>query len=134
MAVKKIDLWNKVKVTEIPDELTVDPLEVLFEDRLQKAYLFDDQDEREHDECYKVYDEKFSELKATLSVEQMELFCDVDRALSNQFSVEVFAGYKHGFRDGVLLMFRTILRASLDDGHGKDALGEITDKVLNLAK
>lgn len=133
MAMRKIDIWKKVKETEIPDKLTVDPLDVLYFDRQELIELFDEQDASEHGKWSEIWEASRSKLDATLNEEQKYLYdmawCDFNHIIG----VENMSAYKSGFRDGVLLMFRTILRASLD-GHGKDLMSEITDRVLNPAK
>jgi len=133
MATKKMDLWKLVQEAGIPDELTVDPIEVLYCNRMEGP-LFDEQDEKERDKYGKAYDKRLSKLEVTLSDEQKKLFFKVDSALADISSVQAFSSYKHGFRDGVILMFNTLLNASMKDTINKAIEGELKDKVVSLAK
>ncbi len=133
MGTRKMDLWKLVQEAGIPDELSVDPMVILCSNRMEGP-LFDEQDEKERDEYGKAYDKKLSKLEATMSDEQKKLFFKADSALSSIFSVEVYSTYKHGFRDGVILMFNTLLKASMKDTVNKVIEGELKDKVVSLAK
>lgn len=134
MAMRKIDIWKLVSEAEIPDELTVDPMEVLCWDRHDSPGLFDEQDKKQHDEYFKLYGETRLKLNAALNEEQRDLYDKASEEFAAGIGVELFSSYKFGFRDGVLLMFNTLLRAGLKDGHEKGELSELEDTVLRLAK
>ncbi len=102
MATRKIELWKMVEeaAEKLPDKLIVDPLDIVYFDRLESYGMFNEMDQRRYDDFYKVYEELSSKLDASLNDEQKSLLINVLDALSDKESVELYSAYKFGYRDG----------------------------------